>query len=69
MAGVVARELKQSRAFASREQEVVLGLQLVTARIMEPWEKFLKATAELTLHQYNVLRILRGSQPVGAPQR
>ena len=50
MAGVVARELKQSRAFASREQEVVLGLQLVTARIMEPWEKFLKATAELTLH-------------------
>jgi DNA-binding MarR family transcriptional regulator len=67
MAGVVARELKQSRAFTSREQEVVLGLQLVTARIMEPWEKFLKATAELTLHQYNVLRILRGSQPSALP--
>ena len=67
MAGVVARELKQSRAFASREQEIMLGLQLVAARIMEPWEKFLKTTSELTLHQYNVLRILRGSHPSALP--
>jgi len=65
--GVVARELKQKRAFASREQEVMLGLQLVTARIMEPWEKFLKANADLSLHQYNVLRILRGNHPAGLP--
>jgi DNA-binding MarR family transcriptional regulator len=65
MAGVVARELKQTRSFSSREQEIMLGLQLVTARLMEPWEKFLKATAELSLHQYNVLRILRGSHPAG----
>ncbi len=67
MPGVVARELKQKRAFASREQEVMLGLQLVTARIMEPWEKFLKANADLSLHQYNVLRILRGNHPAGLP--
>ena len=65
MAGVVARELKQKRAFTSREQEIMLGLQVATARIMEPWEKFLKANAELSLHQYNVLRILRGSHPAG----
>ena len=45
----------------------MLGLQLVSARLMEPWEKFLKATAELTLHQYNVLRILRGSHPTALP--
>ena len=45
----------------------MLGLQLVSARLMEPWEKFLKATAELTLHQYNVLRILRGSHPAALP--
>ena len=63
MAGVVARELKQKSAFASREQEVLLGLRIAAARIMEPWEKFLKATAELTANQYNVLRILRGSDP------
>jgi DNA-binding MarR family transcriptional regulator len=67
MAGVVARELKQKRSFTSREQEVLLGLQIVAARIMEPWEKYLKTTAELTLHQYNVLRILRGSHPDGLP--
>jgi DNA-binding MarR family transcriptional regulator len=65
MAGVVARQLKQTRAFSSREQEVMLGLQIAAARIMEPWEKFLKTTAELSLHQYNVLRILRGSAPAG----
>ena len=63
MAGTVARELKQRRAFASQEQEVLLGLRIAAARLMEPWEKFLKATAELTPNQYNVLRILRGSHP------
>jgi DNA-binding MarR family transcriptional regulator len=67
MAGVIARELKQTRAFSSREQEIMLGLQIVAARIIEPWEKFLKTTAELSLHQYNVLRILRGSHPTGLP--
>jgi DNA-binding MarR family transcriptional regulator len=65
MAGVVARALKQRRAFASREHEVLIGLQIIAARIMEPWGKFLKTTAELTLNQYNVLRILRGSLPDG----
>jgi DNA-binding MarR family transcriptional regulator len=63
MAGVVARELKQQSKFASREQEVLLGLRMATARIVEPWEKFLKTTADLTPNQYNVLRILRGSHP------
>jgi DNA-binding MarR family transcriptional regulator len=63
MAGTVARELRQQRAFASREQEVLLGLRIAAARVVEPWEKFLKATADLTPNQYNVLRILRGSDP------
>ena len=67
MAGVIARELKQQRAFSSREQEVLLGLRIAAARIVEPWEKFLKATAELTPNQYNVLRILRGSHPDRLP--
>jgi DNA-binding MarR family transcriptional regulator len=63
MAGVVARELKQTHAFASREEEVVLGVRIAAARITAPWDKFLKATADLTANQYNVLRILRGSHP------
>ena len=67
MAGIVARELKQTRGFASHEQEVLLGLQIAAARIMEPWEKFLKSKAELTPNQYNVLRILRGSHPTKLP--
>jgi DNA-binding MarR family transcriptional regulator len=67
MAGSVARELKQKGPFTSREQEVLLALQIAAARVMEPWEKFLKTTAELSLHQYNVLRILRGSHPAGLP--
>ena len=66
MTEAVARELKQQR-FSSREQEVLLGLQVVAARVIEPWEKFLKSTAELTLQQYNVLRILRGSHPTPLP--
>ena len=67
MAGGIARELKQKRAFASHEQEVLLGVRIAAARIMEPWDRFLKATAELTANQYNVLRILRGSHPTRLP--
>src|SRR5260221_2290254 len=67
MPGRIARELKQKRAFASREEEVLLGLRIAAARIMAPWETFLKATAQLTPNQYNVLRILRGSHPSRLP--
>jgi DNA-binding MarR family transcriptional regulator len=65
--GTVAGELKQQRAFSSAEQEVLLGLRIAAARLMEPWEKFLKVTADLTANQYNVLRILRGSHPTRLP--
>ena len=63
MPGAVARELKQQSAFVSGEQEILLGLLISSARIIEPWEKFLKTTAGLSNNQYNVLRILRGSHP------
>jgi len=63
MANTVARALKQRKPFSSVEQEVVLGLLIAAARVMEPWAKFLKKTAQLTTNQYNVLRILRGSHP------
>ena len=63
MTGVVAKQLKQKRAFASVEQEVFLALRIATARLLEPWGAFLKTTAGLTNSQYNALRILRGSHP------
>lgn len=59
----IAGALKQTKPFASREEEVVLALQHTAARIIEPWGRYLKATAQLTPSQYNVLRILRGAHP------
>jgi DNA-binding MarR family transcriptional regulator len=61
--GTIAQRLKQTAPFSSQEQEVFLGVLVTAARIIEPWTKFLKASAELTTNQYNVLRILRGSHP------
>ena len=63
MAGVIAQELKQKKPFSSPEHEILLGLLIAAARVMEPWGRFLKTTAQLTNTQYNVLRILRGSHP------
>ena len=63
MAGIVATQLKQKSAFASPEQEVLLGLRIAAARVVEPWGAFLKTTAGLTNSQYNAPRILRGSHP------
>jgi DNA-binding MarR family transcriptional regulator len=59
----VARALKQTKPFTSREHEVVLALQHTAARIVEPWARYLKTRAQLTVSQYNVLRILRGAHP------
>jgi DNA-binding MarR family transcriptional regulator len=60
---VVAQTLKQRTPFSTHEQKILLGLRIAAARVVEPWAKFLKATAELSTNQYNVLRILRGSHP------
>lgn len=63
MASSLGKEIKQRRAFASPEQEAMLGVRMVAARILAPWDRFLKSEADLTASQYNVLRILRGSHP------
>jgi DNA-binding MarR family transcriptional regulator len=59
-------ELKQKKPFASPRQEGVAALLRTTdllhrhiSRVVEP--------RDLTLQQYNVLRILRGSEPEGLP--
>lgn len=67
MTHAVARALKQKKRFVNPEQHVVLGLRVLAARLVEPWETFLKTTAGLTLSQYNALRILRGSHPTRLP--
>ena len=65
MPKTIARQLKQTRPFASPEQEALLGLRMAAARLLAPWAQFLKTEADLSTSQYNVLRILRGSHPHG----
>jgi DNA-binding MarR family transcriptional regulator len=63
MPGRLAHALKQTKPFASKEEEVILALQHTAARVIEPWARLLKARFQLTPSQYNVLRILRGARP------
>jgi DNA-binding MarR family transcriptional regulator len=65
--GGIQRALKQARPFQSKEHEVVLGLRIAAARVVEAWEQFLKKEAGFGTNQYNVLRILRGSHPDTLP--
>ena len=62
---LIQQQIRQQRAFHSLEEEVFVGLQLVADRLMEPWAKHLRDTADLTHVQYNVLRILRGAAAEG----
>ena len=65
MKGTIAKQIRQTHPFSSPEQEAMLGLRMAAARMLAPWERFLKTTADLSVSQYNVLRILRGSHPAG----
>lgn len=58
-------KLKQTRPFASREEEVYLSIQLTAERLWWGVSETLKR-ADLTHTQYNVLRILRGAGLSGA---
>jgi DNA-binding MarR family transcriptional regulator len=62
----VATDIKQNRPFARRSEEATVGL-LLTADVVRRWGESLVASSGVTLQQYNVLRILRGSRPAGLP--
>ena len=55
-------ELKQTRPFASLEEEVVVQIQR-TAQVVMRWVVEGLKPSGLTPQQFNVLRILRGSSP------
>lgn len=59
------KELKQSKPFVSREEEVFLSLQRTAEMLWWGISETLKQF-ELTPTQYNVLRILRGAGEAGA---
>lgn len=59
------REIRQTAAFQSAEEEAFLNLQRTTGILMQSFAQLLKAEVEggLSAAQYNVLRILRGAHP------
>lgn len=60
------RELKQKRPFPSREEEA--GVAIVrTADVLKHDGERVLAKSGITLQQFNVLRILRGSHPQTLP--
>ena len=66
VAGRLKDEIKQTKPFASAEEEVFLNLQRTAEVLMRALAEALKA-AELTPTQFNVLRILRGAGADGLP--
>ena len=62
----IQEDIQQSKPFRSRSQEAYLSL-LRTADDMRRHVSAVLEPADVTLQQYNVLRILRGAGPDGLP--
>ena len=62
----IQEELQQRRPFQSKRQEVFLALLRTAAVVKRPVAKVVEAH-DLSLAQYNVLRILRGAGDEGLP--
>lgn len=58
------KELKQTKPFRSPEEEVILSIMHTAEYLTSSISTVLK-TADLTVTQYNVLRILRGADSEG----
>ena len=66
MAGKLKNEIKQTKPFASLHEEVVLSMMRTADQLAMPMTELLRE-ANLSLSQYNVLRILRGADADGLP--
>src|SRR5687768_201697 len=66
MAGKLKREIKQKRPFTSLQEEVVLSMLRTADQLAVPMTEVLRE-ANLSLSQYNVLRILRGAGDESLP--
>ncbi|HET9425926.1 MAG TPA: MarR family transcriptional regulator [Gemmatimonadaceae bacterium] len=64
MPSTLREELRQNKPFNSIEQEALLSIVRTSAHLMDRFELFLRPYG-ITATQYNVLRILRGSEPDG----
>ncbi len=66
-APTVAEAIRQTKPFASKRQEGVIALLLTTEAVRWRIAQFLASQGEVTMQQYNVLRILRGAGTKGLP--
>ncbi len=66
MASDLQRELKQNKPFTEPAQEAAVAL-LRTADLVRRTVTVVIDPHDLTLQQYNVLRVLRGAGPAGLP--
>jgi DNA-binding MarR family transcriptional regulator len=64
MPGRLRSEIKQKRPFGSLQEEVVLSMLRTADQLAVPMNEILRGV-DLSLSQYNVLRILRGSAGEG----
>jgi DNA-binding MarR family transcriptional regulator len=64
MAGKLAQDIKQTKPFASLEEEAALNMQRTSALLEQAFEAALKPHG-ISATQYNALRILRGAGPKG----
>jgi DNA-binding MarR family transcriptional regulator len=67
VAPTVREAIRQTKPFASKRQEGVVALLLTTEVVRWRVAQALATRGELTLQQYNVLRILRGAGSQGLP--
>jgi DNA-binding MarR family transcriptional regulator len=64
MTSSLKEELRQNKPFTSLEEEALLSIVRTSAVLMDEFERLLRPYG-ITATQYNVLRILRGSEPHG----
>ena len=62
----IQQEIKQTRPFRSTAQEAGIALLRTTDLVRRRMSAVLEAE-DVTVQQYNVLRILRGAGPEGLP--
>lgn len=65
--GPTQRAIQQKKPFRSDGQEAFVALLLTAEALRWPVQDLLASRSELTMQQYNVLRILRGAGRDGLP--
>lgn len=63
MVKTIEQEIKQTRAFPTLQEQVVVNLMRTCRQVDEHWVQYLRRTEGISLSQYNILRILRGAHP------